>query len=98
MRTIIVLLLTMFLTTGIFGQTMSGGVIIVNEKGILVLEGCPPENNLTGDLLTLVDEFGTQIPTKSVEENVLEVNTSDLDNSQTITLISGDCIITRKIK
>ena len=78
---------------------MSGGILVVNEKGTVVLEGCPTGKDGSGNQLTLVDEFGSQIPTKSIEEHVLEVNTSDLDNNiQTITLISGDCKVTKKIK
>ncbi len=95
MRTLMVLLLTMFLTTGIFGQTKSGGLVVINEKGIILLEGCPSEKD---SQLVLLDESGNLISSSSFEGDIIELNFSELNEVRSLTVISGDCKVTRKIK
>lgn len=88
----------MFLTTGIFGQFKVGGVVVVNEKGGILLEGCPDKKDISDNLLLLTDGSGNLISTNSFKGDVVEFDTSDLnDNNLTLTLISGDCKITKKI-
>lgn len=98
MRTLIVFLLMMFLTTGVFGQSKVGGVVIVNEKGNVLLKGCPKGKDVSDQQLVILDEFGNLISTSTIEGDVVELDITNLDNrNMTVTLISGDCKITKKI-
>jgi len=106
MKTLNVILLSLLLSTGVFGQTKpppifkGGGVVVINERGGILLNGCSVnETTSTVHQLLLLDEFGKVITTSDVEGNVVELNTPELKKGNlTLTLISGDCIITKKLK